>query len=161
MDEAGIKVISDTLGRSIQEVLKVMSRAEQSALRKGANIIKKRTKQNLRSTGIDINRPNDKYNDKLIDAVRSSKVRDGAIVTHVMGTTKTGSGTFRLRFFEGGTQERYAKTYNGKPLKKKHRLGKIKAYNFFNTALNSSQSEVMDAMDAQLTKYIEKAWNNG
>ena len=161
MNDAEIKIVSDTLGRSIQEVLKVMARAEQSALKKGANVIKKNTKKNLRSTGIDINRPNDKYNDKLIDAVRSSKPKDGAVVAHIMGTQKTGSGTFRLRFFEGGTKERYAKTYNGKPLKKKRRLGKIKAYNFFNSAVDSSQSEIMDAMDAQLTKYIEKAWNNG
>lgn len=160
MDEAGIKIISDTLNRSIQDVLKVMSRAEQSALRKGANVIKKNTKANLKTTGINIGR-NPKYTDTLNDGVRTSKVKDGAIVAHIMGTQKTGSGTFRLRFFEGGTQERYAKTYKGRPLKKKHRLGAIKSYNFFNSALSSSQSEIMDAMDEQLTKYIEKAWKNG
>ena len=161
MDEAGIKIISDTLGRSIQDVLKVMSRAESSAIRKGANVIKKNTKSNLRTSGIKYNTPNEKYNDKLIDAVRSSKVKNGSVVVHIMGTQKNGSGTFRLRFFEGGTRERFQRTYNGQPLKKKRRLGHISAYNFFNSALSSSQSEVMDAMDAQLTKYIEKAWNNG
>lgn len=160
MDKAELKIVSDTLNRSIQDVLKVMSRAEQSALRKGANVIKKNTKANLKTTGINIGH-NPKYTDTLNDGVRTSKVKDGAVVVHVMGTQKTGSGTFRLRFFEGGTQERYAKTYKGRPLKKKHRLGSIKSYNFFNSALSSSQSEVMDAMDAQLTKYIEKAWNNG
>ena len=161
MNEAGIKIISDTLNRSIQDVLKVMSRAEQSALRKGANVIKKNTKQNLRSTGIKVKKPSDKYTDRLIDGVRTSKVKDGSIVVHVMGTRKTGSGTFRLRFFEGGTRERYATTYKGHQLKKKRRLGHIKSYNFFNSSLNSSQSDIINAMDVQLTKYIEKAWNNG
>lgn len=50
------------------------------------------------------------YKDKLIDAVRVSKVEaTGNEVTtkvHIMGVRSPGSGTFRARFFEGGTNPR-------------------------------------------------------
>lgn len=161
MNNAEIKIVADSVGKSIEEVLKVMSRAEKSALNRGAAVLKKNIKQELQGTDIDLNKPNDKYNDKLIDAIRSSKVKDGSVVVHIMGTRKSGSGTFRLRFFEGGTKERFAKTYNGKPLKKKRALGHIEAHNFFSNALSTSESEIMDEMDKRLKKYIEKAWNNG
>ena len=57
------------------------------------------------------NRPSQSgYKDKLIDAVRVSKVQStGDEVTtkvHIMGVRSSGSGTFRARFFEGGTKER-------------------------------------------------------
>lgn len=161
MNNAEIKIVADSVGKSIEEVLKVMSRAEKSALNRGAAVLKKNIKQELQGTDIDLNKPNDKYNDKLIDAIRSSKVKDGSVVVHIMGTRKSGSGTFRLRFFEGGTKERFAKTYNGKPLKKKRALKRIEAHNFFSNALSTSESEIMDEMDKRLKKYIEKAWNNG
>lgn len=159
MNEDGLKIISDTINRSIEEVLKTMSRAESSALKKGANVIKKNTKSAFRKTGIkDIQ--NEKYSDRLIDAIRTSKVRNGEITVHIMGSRSSTSGTYRTRFFEGGTKERFQKTYKGRPLDKPRKLGKIDAYNFFNTALISSDQEVQKAMDDQLKKYIERAWNN-
>ena len=55
-------------------------------------------------------RPSQRYKDKLIDAVRVSKVEaNGNEVTtkvHIMGVRSSGSGTFRARFFEGGTNPR-------------------------------------------------------
>lgn len=159
--EADIKIVTDTLNRSIEDVLKTMSRAENSALRKGASVIKKNVKSALRSTGLKVNNSNPRYNDRLIDAVRSSKPQDGAIKIHIMGTNSTGSGTYRLRFFES-SKVRYQKTYNGKPLKKLRKLGDLSKFNgFFERGVNTSQSELTSSMDAQLTKYIEKAWNNG
>ena len=160
MNDTSLKILKDEIGAGIDAVSKVMSRAESAALRKGAQLLKKNTKSNLTSTGIRIG-INPLYIDKLSDGVMSSKVKEGSIVVHVMGTRKKGSGTFRLRFFEGGTKERYQKTWKGKKLRVPRRLGHIKAYGFFNSALSSSTDEVMKAMDEQLTKYIEKAWNNG
>ena len=161
MNNAEIKIVEDTLGRSIDEVTKVMSRAESSALRKGANVIKKNIRQAVKDSDFKSTTRNPKYNDRLIDAVRSGKVKDGSIVVHIMGTQQSGSGTYRLRFFEGGTKERIQKSIKGKPLKKERKLSSIKAYKFFSSGLNNSQSDVTKAMDEQLTKYIEKAWNNG
>lgn len=159
MNEDGLKIISDTLNRSIEEVLKTMSRAESSALKRGANVIKKNTKSAFRKTGIkDVQ--NEKYSDRLIDAIRTSKVRNGEVTVHIMGSRNATSGTYRTRFFEGGTKERFQKTYRGLPLNKPRKLGKIDAYNFFNTALISSEQDAQKAMDDQLKKYIERAWNN-
>lgn len=161
MNEVGIHIIADTIGKSVDDVLKVMPKAENAALRAGANIIKRKTKKNLKATGINLHSVNSKYSDSLIDAVRVSKPQDGAIKVHVMGIREKTSGTFRLRFFEGGTKVRYNKTYKGVHLEKKHKTGSIKAYNFFATALSSSDAEMTNAMDKALTKQIEKAWNNG
>ena len=160
MNETSLKILKDEIGDGIDAVSKVMARAESAALRKGAQVLKKNTKSNLTSTGIRIG-INPLYIDKLSDGVMSSKVKEGSIIVHIMGTRKKGSGTFRLRFFEGGTKERYQKTWKGKKLKVPRRLGHIKAYGFFNSAVSSSTDEVMKAMDEQLTKYIQKAWNNG
>ena len=161
MNNTEIKLVENTLDRSINEVLKVMARAEASALRKGANTLKKNVKQAIRACDFDSTSRNAKYGDRLIDAVRSGKVNNGSVVVHIMGSQSKGSGTYRLRFFEGGTKERIQKTINGKLLNKPRNLKRIKAYNFFDTAINSSQSELLSSMDEQLTKYIEKAWNNG
>ena len=91
------------------------------------------------------------YKDKLIDAVRVSKVQStGDEVTtkvHIMGVRSSGSGTFRARFFEGGTKERVSKS--GK------KLGKIEALNFFAKAENSMQNLTV-SLDQVLTNLINK-----
>lgn len=91
------------------------------------------------------------YKDKLIDAVRVSKVQStGDEVTtkvHIMGVRSSGSGTFRARFFEGGTKERQSKS--GK------KLGKIEALNFFAKAENS-MSNLTVSLDQVLTNLINK-----
>lgn len=98
------------------------------------------------------NRPSQSgYKDKLIDAVRVSKVQStGDEVTtkvHIMGVRSSGSGTFRARFFEGGTKERQSKS--GK------KLGKIEALNFFAKAENSMQNLTV-SLDQVLTNLINK-----
>ena len=98
------------------------------------------------------NRPSQSgYKDKLIDAVRVSKVQStGDEVTtkvHIMGVRSSGSGTFRARFFEGGTKERTSKS--GK------KLGKIEALNFFQKAENS-MSNLTVSLDQVLTNLINK-----
>ena len=98
------------------------------------------------------NRPSQSgYKDKLIDAVRVSKVQSsGDEVTtkvHIMGVRSSGSGTFRARFFEGGTKERQSKS--GK------KLGKIEALNFFQKAENS-MSNLTVSLDQVLTNLINK-----
>ena len=91
------------------------------------------------------------YKDKLIDAVRVSRVQSsGDEVTtkvHIMGVRSSGSGTFRARFFEGGTKERQSKS--GK------KLGKIEALNFFAKAENSMQNLTV-SLDQVLTNLINK-----
>lgn len=160
MNSFDIKIVEDTLGRSIEEVTKTMERAEKSALKRGASTLRTDVKKAIRKSDFNSTSRNPKYTDRLIDGVRSGKVRNHAIVTHIMGTSETGSGTYRLRFFEGGTRDRIQKTRNGVPLKEPINLGHITAYNFFNSTLATDESKILSAMDEQLTKYIERAWNN-
>lgn len=160
MLKADIKVVEDSTGRAIKDVLKTMSRAESSALRRGATVMKRDIRNQAKSTGVAMMKRSEKYADRLIDAIRSSKVREGSVTVHIMGTRAKDSGTFRTRFFEGGTQERFQTTRNGKPLTKKKSIGKIDATPFFSRAVSSSDMTILSVMDEQLTKYIEKAWNN-
>lgn len=160
MDKAGIQIIADTLSTSIEDVMKVMPRAERSALSKAASVLKKHIRNSMNNAMSAARKRSPKYTDRLIDAIRSTKFKDGAITVHIMGTRKTGSGTFRTRFFEKGTKDRYAKTYKGKPLKKPRYLGKIKPLRFFAQAVSSSKTEVSDTIQNQLDKYIRQAWRN-
>ena len=85
------------------------------ALTRGAIVLKDRTRQNLQSVLPASSNHNPKYNDTLQDAIRNSKVSIDHVTVHILGTRNSGSGTFRTRFFEGGTKSgtRYQKTRNG------------------------------------------------
>ena len=156
-----VEIVKDDALRFLDELSGVIGKARASALRKGANIIKAQTQTSLSATGIAYDKQNPKYTDRLVDGIRVTSIKDDdTIGVHIMGSRSSGSGTFRLRFFEKGTKDRYAKTYKGAPLKKKKRLGKIKSYRFFSSAITTSKSAATQAMTEQLTKYIDKAWNN-
>lgn len=159
MSDTGFRITDYSLHDSLENVLKTMSRAENSALRKGANVMKKSVKKAVKATGLNVTSKNSKYTDRLIDAIRNTKPKDGYIKVHILGTKKTGSGTYRLRFFES-PKVRYQTKVNGKNLKKKRKLGSLSDFNgFFSLGINSSQSETIQAMDLALEKYIEKAFN--
>lgn len=158
MNKAHFIIEDFGLHDSLQNVLKVMERAEKSALRKGAAVQKKSVKKAVKDTGLNVTKKNPKYIDRLIDAIRSSKPVNGSITVHILGTRKTGSGTYRLRFFES-PKVRYQTKINGKALKKKRKLGSLSKYNgFFATGISSSRAETEKAMDVALEKYIEKAF---
>lgn len=95
---------------SQQDWMKVKRRA----LTKAGNIIRKEAKNTFKAKLPAAGRKSRWYNDKLIDAVRFSKMQTNglgelSLVVHTMGSNKKGSGTFRARFFEKGTQDRYTK----------------------------------------------------
>ncbi len=91
------------------------------------------------------------YKDRLLDAVRISKVEaHGDEVTtkvHVMGVRSAGSGTFRARFFEGGTKERTTKSG--------HKRGHIEALGFFSRS-ESALDNLRVSLDETLNRLIEK-----
>ena len=91
------------------------------------------------------------YKDRLIDAVRVSRIEaEGDEVktkVHIMGVRSAGSGTFRARFFEGGTKERVTKTGR--------KAGRIEALNFFQKAENTMQNLTV-SLDQVLTNLINK-----
>lgn len=133
----------------------VVYKAKASALRKAAKVVKDATVNAFKATGVSYAK-NPKYNDTLIEGVRTTAIKDGdTIGVHILGTRASGSGTFRLRFFEHGTKERVAKQYNGKPLKKPKKLGKIPPKKFFEAAQTSSLGAAEQAFTQQFDKFIE------
>lgn len=140
---------------------KQMTGAIKKAVSRGAAELKGETISQLHSSGIDIDRPNTKYQDKLDDGVMMRKAKgnydeDIYSIVHIMGSRATGSGTFRLRFFEKGTKDRYQQTSNGKPLQKSRFLGSIKPHWFFKNANSTIESRLDQIYLEEIEKAIDK-----
>lgn len=142
---------------------KEMKKALMQGVRASANELKKSAKQNLRKAVKNSNKRNPKYNDTLQQGVRNSKVveKNGEIYCFVLITSnrKTGSGSFRLHMLEAGSFRvgtRYAKTWRGKPLKKKRNLGVLKPTYFYKTAETSFNSQYTNIMNSNINKAVDK-----
>ena len=121
----------------------------------GAAELKKETKKELLASVPAANQRNPKYSDRLIDAVRSYVMKDETnpeVYVHIMGTRKAKSGTFRTRFFEGGTKIRKIKSgkYAGRE------VSNIEGKSFFERAISKTGSKVVSAADARLAEVIRK-----
>ena len=128
-----------------------LDRMEKSIVNKGLSVIKKATKQNLKSDFPQAFRRNPKYSDTMADAIMSSVQPWGDEMVgkvHVLGKKTTTSGTFRLRFFEQGTEARYKKSgaYSGH----------IEPLYFFQSAVESTGDEVELVMQQEFDKQIDK-----
>ena len=138
------------------------------ALNKAGGTIKKEVKKQFKTELPAATKRNPNYIDRLIDAVRSSKVKEkglGELILkiHVMGNRKKGSGTFRARFFEGGTQERFIKPgikdSLGRTYKKSRSIGRIKPLYFFRDSMSSINSAAMNLrnyLEAEINKINSK-----
>ena len=146
-----------------QLTAKEMKKALTQGLRKASTKVRTAIRKELRKSVNGSNKVNPKFNDTLEQGVRTTNVKevDGNIITHVTisSNNKKGSGSYRLKFFDKGTNERYAKTWKGKPLKKKRRLGRIKTYNFFQNGLNSSASDFNQTLETEINKAVDKINN--
>ena len=139
-----------------------MTSAMKSAIRAGASNIRKQTILNAKA-GIKTtnNHPNDPYHgDNVWDAPRLGRMNDEdgedlSMKVHIYGSKKSDSQTYRFRFLENGTKERYARTYKGKPLKKPRYLGSISPRNWF----KSAQDTVFPQMERIFMERIEKCIN--
>lgn len=123
---------------------------QKKVLRKAANVVKKEAKSRLRQSLPNASKRNPKYSDTLLDAIKVSVWEDnnGAYSkVHTMGSKKKTSGTFRARFFEGGTVFR-------KTAKEQSR-GSLKAINFFSSATTATRNEVESTIDTELSKVIQ------
>lgn len=121
---------------------------EKSIIRKGVSLIQKETKKNIRSRLPAARNQSIYYDDTMIEGARYSVIEEGQEIigkAHVMGTRRSTSGTYRLRFFEGGTQERIQKRTG-------RSTGKIDALNFFADARNAKEGEAI--------RVIDQAWDD-
>lgn len=145
---------------------KEMDIAIRKAIRTAAKEIKDKTIQNAES-GIKTydNHPDSPYNgDTILDAPRVSKIEDRydeddlSIKVHVMGSRKSDSQTYRFRFLEKGTKDRYQLTYRGKELNKPRYIGRITPRYYFKKA--NEETNVESIYVRELDKAINKI-NNG
>lgn len=163
MKKAGLTCDAEEVFANFCHLAKTeMTSAMKSAVRAGASAIRKQTISNAK-TGVKSthNHPNDPYQgDEIWDAVRLGRLRDEdgediSMKVHIYGSKKDDSQTYRFRFLENGTRDRYAKTYNGKPLTKPRYLGRISPRNWF----KSAQDSVFPQMERIFLERIEKCIN--
>lgn len=129
----------EVYNRFLELSQKNMKKSLSSGLRKALRAVKNAAVQNLNAVVKNANRKNPKYSDTLQSGVRLTRIwenQDGSIVGKVtiMSNNKSGSGSFRLPILESGSYkvgERFAKTYNGKPLKKPRSTGVLQGKKFF------------------------------
>lgn len=133
------------------------------SLNKAAGIVKKEVKKQFKTELPAATLKNPNYIDRLIDAVRSSKVKEKGLgelllKIHIMGTRKKGSRTYQARFFEGGTKMRELKPgikdSLGRTYKKSRSIGRIKPLYFFRDSMSSINSASMN-----INNYLEQEIN--
>ena len=131
--------------------IRELNKVARFAYTKGAQIIKKQTLSNLRSTLPAAFNRNSHFGDRMSEGVRISisKPKDPiSAKVHIMGSRKQSSGTYRLRFFEDYPTESYGK--DG------HYYGKLPSLNFFRDAVSSKQSQSLSTIQSTLAQLIEK-----
>lgn len=133
--------------------VKEMGTAVKTGIRKGLLIIRNDARKVFRSMFPSGAHTNSKYTDKLIDGIRSTKVREDkkdGYVGYVLITSnrKTGSGSYRLVFLEGGTTTRYTK--------KGYHRGRISASYFFSSTVSRDISKYQNELVNTINKTVDK-----
>ena len=161
--------VEEVFSQFMDLTAKELNTTVRRALRAGGKELQKQTRKNAKAGIKTRNNPHYNksgqlitYDDKIEDAVRLSKI-DGDFGSelnqkvHVYGSRAEHSGTYRFRFLEKGTKQRYAKYYrdkNGKrmALKKQRYLGRIQGRWFFKNA----QSQVFPNLEKIYMNEIDK-----
>lgn len=128
-----------------------IEKIEKKILKKGLSVIRTEARKQLRKALPAATKRNPMYDDTLSAGIMQSVITEGDEVVgkvHIMGTRRSTSGTYRLRFFEGGTVDRVKKS-NSKS------TGHIKPLNFFETARNMKESEALRVIDDEWDNEIE------
>lgn len=157
MDGIKLKVTGTLLG-PLEEMKEKLPKAETHALYHAAYFLRDKIRNELVSKIPKATQKNPRYNDTLVDAVGFTKVDGASLTVNAMGTRKTGSGTYRTRFFENDTRDRYQKTYKGIKLKKKRFLGHITGTHFFKSAVQANEQGVVEMMREIIGKYVQEAF---
>lgn len=144
---------------NFDEIAKEMPNIEKRALYRAAYFLRDKIRESLISAVPKATQKNPKYIDTLVDAVGFSRVDGASTTVNAMGTRKTGSGTYRTRFFEEGTVKRYHKKRNGIKLKKKKYIGFIKPTRFFASAVNANKQAAIDIMRDTITEYVQESFS--
>ena len=151
--------ISGTFKGAFEEVANQMPNIEKRALYHAAYFLRDEIRKTFKSKLPKADQRNPRYSDTLLDAVGFSKVDGASLNVNAMGNRKSSSGTYRARFFEAGTKDRYQKTRNGIRLKKKKFIGKIKPTNFFSSTVQVNRGMVASKMEEVIIPYIKQIFD--
>ena len=151
--------ISGTFKGAFEEVVNQMPNIEKRALYHAAYFLRDEIRKSFKSKLPKADQRNPRYSDTLLDAVGFSKVDGASLNVNAMGNRKSSSGTYRARFFEAGTKDRYQKTRNGIRLKKKKFIGKIKPTNFFSSTVQANRGMVASKMEEVIIPYIKQIFD--
>lgn len=158
MDGISLK-ISGNLRGPLDEMREQLPRAEKKALYRAAYFLRDKIRQSLTSSLPKATNRNPKYSDTLIDAVGFTKVDGASLNINAMGNRKKTSGTYRTRFFENDTRDRYQKSYKGQKLKKKRFLGHITGTHFFRNAVEANQPAAIELMRGVISEFVQEIYD--
>lgn len=145
IDTAQFKIILDRL------TPKEYKTAFRKSIREALNILRKKAIANLKGVTTKIDKK-DQYNNTLRKGIQL-KVYPEELegIVHIMGN-------FKLKWFQNGTVDRYAKRYRGKPMKRKRFTGKIDASKFFTNAKSQTESAVFNKLNERIQQNIIKIY---
>lgn len=145
IDTTQFKIILDRL------TPKEYKTAFRKSIREALNILRKKAIANLKGVTTKIDKK-DQYNNTLRKGIKL-KVYPEELegIVHIMGN-------FKLKWFQNGTVDRYAKRYRGKPMKRKRFTGKIDASKFFTNAKSQTESAVFNKLNERIQQNIIKIY---
>lgn len=145
IDTKQFKIILDRL------TPKEYKTAFRKSIREALNILRKKAIANLKGVTTKIDKK-DQYNNTLRKGIKLKVYpEDLEGIVHIMGN-------FKLKWFQNGTVDRYAKRYRGKPMKRKRFTGKIDASKFFTNAKSQTESAVFNKLNERIQQNIIKIY---
>ena len=145
IDTKQFKIILDRL------TPKEYKTAFRKSIREALNILRKKAIANLKGVTTKIDKK-DQYNNTLRKGIQLKVYpEDLEGIVHIMGN-------FKLKWFQNGTVDRYAKRYRGKPMKRKRFTGKINASKFFTNAKSQTESAVFNKLNERIQQNIIKIY---
>lgn len=145
IDTTQFKIILDRL------TPKEYKTAFRKSIREALNILRKKAIANLKGVTTKIDKK-DQYNNTLRKGIQLKVYpEDLEGIVHIMGN-------FKLKWFQNGTVDRYAKKYRGKPMKRKRFTGKIDASKFFTNAKSETESAVFNKLNERIQQNIIKIY---
>jgi hypothetical protein len=132
---------------------KEMGRALKAGVRRGLLVIRNDARKLFRVMFPAGTIRNPKYSDTLEEGIRMTKVKEsksGEVAGYVLATSsrKSGSGSYRLVFLEGGTVPRYTR--------KKYYRGQLRPALFFTTTVTADGPRYGQIVLQQLEKTVDK-----
>lgn len=145
IDTKQFKIILDRL------TPKEYKTAFRKSIREALNILRKKAIANLKGVTTKIDKK-DQYNNTLRKGIQLKVYpEDLEGIVHIMGN-------FKLKWFQNGTVDRYAKRYRGKHMKRKRFTGKIDASKFFTNAKSQTESAVFNKLNKRIQQNIIKIY---